>query len=314
MAISFGPKLGLLYNALINETYFDSLRLFLQSMDQLVNGSVINATQVSPPTSPNPGDAYLLIGGTPGGAWTGQAGKVAVWDAQLTQSGTNNVIPGWLFLTPQAGWLVWNVATSTLLVFNSSTSAWQAANGAVSSVFTRTGDVVAVSGDYTVSQVTGAAASGVNADITRMTDLTTTVGDSLVIASPSVNANHAIIVTDGTHTSSWSSNGSIVCGQINSGNILGAVMQASGGFVSNSLQNATPGTAISVGQSGGGAVALAIAGTGVLYDSMLGFTSYPTQTTVGAAGGASALPATPTGYLPISIAGTIFIMPYYDHV
>ena len=35
------------------------------------------------------------------------------------------------------------------------------------------------------------------------------------------------------------------------------------------------------------------------------------QTTVGAAGGASALPATPTGYLIINVAGTAMVIPYY---
>lgn len=37
----------------------------------------------------------------------------------------------------------------------------------------------------------------------------------------------------------------------------------------------------------------------------------PTQTTVGAAGGASALPATPTGYVETKIQGTSYIIPYY---
>lgn len=37
-----------------------------------------------------------------------------------------------------------------------------------------------------------------------------------------------------------------------------------------------------------------------------------TQSTVGSAGGASALPATPTGYVPIDINGTTVILPYYD--
>lgn len=35
------------------------------------------------------------------------------------------------------------------------------------------------------------------------------------------------------------------------------------------------------------------------------------QTTVGAAGGASALPATPTGYLIINVEGTAMVIPYY---
>ena len=36
-----------------------------------------------------------------------------------------------------------------------------------------------------------------------------------------------------------------------------------------------------------------------------------TQTTVGAAGGASALPATPTGYWVITIGAREFVTPYY---
>lgn len=35
------------------------------------------------------------------------------------------------------------------------------------------------------------------------------------------------------------------------------------------------------------------------------------QTTVGAAGGASALPATPTGYIPVLIGGVEYVIPYY---
>ena len=48
--------------------------------------------------------------------------------------------------------------------------------------------------------------------------------------------------------------------------------------------------------------------------SAAGFMQYisgNTATTVGAAGGASALPATPTGYLKIDIGGTEFKVPYY---
>jgi len=37
-----------------------------------------------------------------------------------------------------------------------------------------------------------------------------------------------------------------------------------------------------------------------------------TQSTVGSAGGASALPATPTGYIKIKIAGTMRVIPFYD--
>lgn len=37
-----------------------------------------------------------------------------------------------------------------------------------------------------------------------------------------------------------------------------------------------------------------------------------TQLTVGAAGGASALPATPTGYLTITIDATNYVVPFYE--
>lgn len=40
--------------------------------------------------------------------------------------------------------------------------------------------------------------------------------------------------------------------------------------------------------------------------------SFPsTQTTVGAAGSGTALPATPTGYVTIAISGTEYVIPYY---
>jgi hypothetical protein len=38
-----------------------------------------------------------------------------------------------------------------------------------------------------------------------------------------------------------------------------------------------------------------------------------TGTTVGAAGGASPLPVTPTGYLHVTIAGTVQVIPFYTH-
>lgn len=41
------------------------------------------------------------------------------------------------------------------------------------------------------------------------------------------------------------------------------------------------------------------------------FASPTTQTTVGAAGGASALPATPTGYIQFMIGNTQYVFPFY---
>ena len=57
-----------------------------------------------------------------------------------------------------------------------------------------------------------------------------------------------------------------------------------------------------------GAAALAFS---VRADGIPAFIAGNTQTTVGAAGGAAALPATPTGYLKFNVGGTTFAVPYY---
>jgi hypothetical protein len=119
--ISFGPKLGLINNAAINQVFVDQFRQFLQAMDQLIMGSVINAVTVAPPSSPSNGDAYLLTN-LPSGAWAGMQGKIAVWDTQVTNSGTNTLAPAWVFYTPNPGWIIWNAALTQLQYYNG--SAW----------------------------------------------------------------------------------------------------------------------------------------------------------------------------------------------
>jgi hypothetical protein len=48
-------------------------------------------------------------------------------------------------------------------------------------------------------------------------------------------------------------------------------------------------------------------------DGKIVYVSGNTASTVGAAGGASALPATPTGYLQVVIGGTTYKIPYYEN-
>lgn len=122
MSISFGPKLNLINNANINEAYYDQLRQFLQALDQLIQMSVISATVSVPPPTPANGDAYLLLQATPSGVWAGFMGYIAVWDTQVTTSGTNTQVPAWVFYKPNAGWIVWNINTASLYVYNG--TAW----------------------------------------------------------------------------------------------------------------------------------------------------------------------------------------------
>ena len=55
-----------------------------------------------------------------------------------------------------------------------------------------------------------------------------------------------------------------------------------------------------------GDIEIGTQGTGVLN------LTTDTQTTVGSAGGASALPGAPTGYIKIKIGGTLRVIPYWD--
>lgn len=149
MSIALGPKLQLLYNSSIGETYYDELRLFLQAIDTLVQLSVISATVSAPPVSPNGGDAYLLLGGTPTDSWTGFAGYVAVWDAQWTTPGTNTQIPQWVFYKPNAGWLVWTIATNSLAIFDGTN--WTSVTQGGSQAEAPTGAVNGSNRNYTLS-------------------------------------------------------------------------------------------------------------------------------------------------------------------
>lgn len=80
-------------------------------LDAHVHLAVINRTTTTPPGSPTTGDRYL-IAASPTGAWTGQAGSVAVY-----------INGGWKFSTPKEGWWLWDNATDKM--FRYTGSAWK---------------------------------------------------------------------------------------------------------------------------------------------------------------------------------------------
>ena len=57
---------------------------------------------------------------------------------------------------------------------------------------------------------------------------------------------------------------------------------------------------------------LAVGQTASGHAVSLAFDSVDTVTTVGAAGGATALPATPLGYFYVTVAGNLVKVPYYN--
>lgn len=104
--LSFGPKLGLLNNQAVGQPYYDQLRPFLRAIDSLLQGSVLHTAVTVPPSSPNNGDAYLLLD-APSGVWTGKINQIAVWSTQVTQAGSNNLTPAWDYYIPNSGWIIW---------------------------------------------------------------------------------------------------------------------------------------------------------------------------------------------------------------
>lgn len=70
----------------------------LSRIDILLCGSVISSGLDTPPASPLPGECWI-VGPSPTGAWTGEAGAVAGWTAA-----------GWRFIAPRAGMSLWDEA------------------------------------------------------------------------------------------------------------------------------------------------------------------------------------------------------------
>lgn len=98
--------------------------------------SSINGVLSTPPVSPSTSEWYI-VGENASDSWAGQEDALSVWNGS-----------SWEFVSPTYGFTVFNKDTENTLVF---TSRGWTYNG--TSVFGRTGDVTAQSGDYTASQV-----------------------------------------------------------------------------------------------------------------------------------------------------------------
>lgn len=78
----------------------------LRRLDGLVHLSVKNRTSNSPPSAPRNGERYL-VAASPRGAWSARAGQLALFEDTA-----------WHFFAPQAGWRLWDEASSHFLVYD----------------------------------------------------------------------------------------------------------------------------------------------------------------------------------------------------
>ena len=89
----------------------------LRFLDALVQIAVKSAALSAPPGAPADGQRWI-IGPGPTGVWAGRAAQIAAW-----QDGA------WVFYAPKDGWLAWNEATLTSLIF--SAGSWISLIGAL---------------------------------------------------------------------------------------------------------------------------------------------------------------------------------------
>ncbi len=85
----------------------------LARLDAQIHLSVLSRMVATPPATPLEADRYL-IATSPTAAWTGQAGKLALW-----------LEGAWVFVTPREGWRMWVADEDQLLIYNGAT--WQGA-------------------------------------------------------------------------------------------------------------------------------------------------------------------------------------------
>jgi hypothetical protein len=113
MPASQAQNIGLNYGWSLGESGWNQqMDENLVAIDALLLISVLSATTTAPPGSPAAGDRYIVPASATG-AWSGQDGKIAQWDAGAS---------AWNFYTPKQGWYCRAGDSQQLWVYDS--SAW----------------------------------------------------------------------------------------------------------------------------------------------------------------------------------------------
>jgi hypothetical protein len=83
----------------------------IELLDMIVQLTLESASATVPSLAPVEGQAWAL-GAAPTNDWTGQGGKIASWRGG-----------GWLYVSPQDGWMAWCKDDTTLKVYTG--GGWQ---------------------------------------------------------------------------------------------------------------------------------------------------------------------------------------------
>ena len=120
MSVTYGPRRGVMINALTGDNFDADFRKFLRAIDALLFCSVVNLSTSAPPGSPANGDAYI-VKATGTGAWAGHDNAIAIW---TTDNPAGSV---WEFYPAAGGMIVYSIADVALAAWNG--SAWAAVGG-----------------------------------------------------------------------------------------------------------------------------------------------------------------------------------------
>jgi hypothetical protein len=103
------PNLGLPYIMAAQSQKHVTHNEAIRALDAVVQLGVLDRNLGAPPSSPAEGARYI-VAGSPSGAWSGQAGKVAAY-----QDGA------WMLYAPSEGWIAWVADEDIAVVWTGST-------------------------------------------------------------------------------------------------------------------------------------------------------------------------------------------------
>lgn len=170
MTASTGPNAGLSYAWTYGEDAWNTgMDANLLRLDTIVQGAVVSAAVSTPPGSPTAGDRHIVATGA-SGAWSGNAGKVAVY-----------VGGSWTFYTAKSGWRFYDNNRKGVIKFDGSNWAHEAAytfNAQTGTTYTLTAADITPSGRVIV---TCTNASSITVTCDTPTSLGVGVGESVTV-------------------------------------------------------------------------------------------------------------------------------------